>query len=265
MRYINMFLLHFQDAFYERARSFVWFLIPSLNALLILIFWIGVFHEKGVAFSNWSLPSISSYYFLLIIAGSFLEMHIEEDVARLDIQEGGLSMYLLRPFSYFWFKFFHEIPWRIIQGTYGLLLFAVFGLFFGRFVQFADSFLVLGLSFIIIVLAFFMSFVFKMIIGISAFWITDFTGLQQIVELIFLIFAGYIIPLEFLPQFFANVAYNLPFSYMIYFPIVALEGKLSVFALLRVIETQLLWMVILSLIYKYLWKKGIREFTAIGQ
>lgn len=265
MRYVRIFLIHFQEAFYERGRSFVWFLVPLVNALLILAFWIGALKDKGSLGNDWTLSSIASYYFLLIIAGSFLEMHIEEDVAKHDIQEGGLARYLLRPFSYFWFQFFHEIPWRIIQGFYALMVFLLFAFFFGNFVKLTTSPVVIFLSIIIIILALFLSFVFKMIFGLSAFWITDYTGAQQIVDIVLLVLGGFVIPLEFFPDVLKGVAYILPFSYMTYFPIIALQGKLATFELFRVIAVQSLWLGGFYFTYRFLWDRGVKEFTAVGQ
>lgn len=265
MRYVRIFFIHFQEAFYERGRSFVWFLIPLIDALLILAFWIGALKEKGSLGSDWTLSSISSYYFLLIIAGSFLMMHIEEEVAQHDIQQGGLVRYLLRPFSYFWFKFFNEISWRIIQGFYALIVFLLFVFFFGNFVELSSSPQILFLSGIIIILALFLSFTFKMIFGLSAFWITDYTGAQQIVDVVLIVFGGFVIPLEFFPDILKRVAYILPFSYMTYFPIIALQGKLALFELLRVIVIQSAWLGGFWLLYRFLWDRGVKEFTAVGQ
>lgn len=265
MRYVRIFLLHFQEAFDNRGVSFVWFLIPLINVLLLLLFWVGAYNEKGNFIRNWSVSSISSYYFFLLIASSFLEVHIEEDVARKDIQQGELSKYLTKPHSYFWLKFFEEFSWRIIQGFFSVFLLILFFIFFGSFIKLNYSIENLILSLVILVLAFLISFIFKMVIGLSAFWIIDYSGLQQLVAIVILIFAGFVIPLDFFPSWLKSVAYILPFSYMIYFPIVAFSGKLIIAELFRVIIIQFLWILILTFIYKTMWKNGVKKFTAFGQ
>lgn len=265
MRYVRIFLLHFQEAFDNKGRSFVWFLVPLVNISTLLLFWIGAFAEKGNFIKDWSISSVSSYYFLLLIASSFLDVHIEESVAREDIQQGGLSKYLIKPFSYFWFKFFEEIPWRMIQGFFGLVIFINAFLFLGNFINLNNSIEGFFLSLIIMIFALFISFIFKMIVGISALWITDYSGLEQLVGITMLIFAGFIIPLEFFPSWLKTISYFLPFSYMIYFPVVAFTGKLAVVELFRVITVQVVWIIVLFLAYRLLWKKGIRKFTAFGQ
>lgn len=265
MRYARIFLLHFQDTFNNRAAAFVWGLLPFLSTISIFIFWIGAFHEKGNFIKNWSLSYISSYYLLLIVTGSFLIVHIEQNVAKFDIQGGELTKYLLKPFSYFWFKFFQELPWRIVESTFAFFVLITSFLFLGSLISFNNSFETLILSFIIFLFAFFISFMFKMILGISALWITDFSGLSELIEVIMLVFAGLVIPLDFLPNILKTIAYVLPFSYIIYFPVIAILGKLSFFAAIKIIGVQMFWLSALSLIYSFLWKKGIRKFTAFGQ
>ena len=264
MKYVRIFFLHFQHVLQNRARSFVLFLLAFINPLMALAFWLGAIRQQQ-QIAGWNLSSISSYYFLLIIAGSFLIAHIEEDVAIIDIMEGGIVRYLTKPFSYYWIKFYEEIGWRILQGLYGLFVFLFFVFFFGNFVTLASSLSLIFLSIIIIVLGYMISFTFKMIIGLSAFWLTDFWGLQQTVEVIIIVFAGLVVPINIFPKFLQDIAYILPFSYMVYFPVIALQGKLTLVELFKIIQTQLIWLIFFSLIYRRVWASGMRKFTGVGQ
>ncbi len=264
-RYLNIFLLHFANLLEYRSRSFVWFLLAFFNPLLLFIFWYGALKGENSLPESWNLSTLTSYYFLLMIATSLLMAHIEEDVARIDISEGQLAKYLLKPFSYYWSKFFMEAPHRIFQGSMGLIVFLIFLTFFGRFLSLAQDPLVIFLSLLITVLAFFISFTYKMIVGIIAFWLIDIGGFFQLVDLTLLIFGGFVIPLELLPGFLEKLSYILPFSYMIYFPITAFQGKFEVFELSKIILGQVTWLLIFIYLYKKLWAKGIKAFTAVGQ
>lgn len=265
MRILRMFLLHFEGILDHRARSFVWFLTPLLSTFLFVMFWRGAFAGKNTISQDWSFSSIASYFFLLLIATTFLECHIEEDVSRIDIREGGLVKYLTRPISYYWIKFFEEFPYRVLQGSYGIILCIVLPLFFKNFFVFSDNPLVLLLSIVIAAFALFISFTFKMIIGLVTFWIIDTGGFYQLVQMVQLLFAGYILPIDLLPQRVGSIAKILPFSYMIYFPVIAFEGKLSIIELFNVIWIQIFWLSILLLLYKLLFTMGVKNFTAVGQ
>ncbi|HLD24832.1 MAG TPA: ABC-2 family transporter protein, partial [Patescibacteria group bacterium] len=130
-RYLTVFLLYAQHALEYKARSFVWFFVIFMDAMIYLLFWRGALSNPSTT-GVWTFSEAVSYYLLLLIAGSFLQVHIEEEVAFEDIQYGRLSQYLLRPFSYYKFKFFQELPWRIIQGGFGLLTLIGISLFIRR-------------------------------------------------------------------------------------------------------------------------------------
>lgn len=265
MRYVRIFLLYFEQVLEHRSRVLVWFLIGLVNSLLYFIFWHGVTGDASVASEPISLSSITTYYFLLIIAGAFLLVHIEEDVAYWDIQQGGLTRYLAKPFSYFLSKFLDEIAYRIGQGVLGIIAFVAFTQLFGQYVQLEHRPVFVVLAIISVIMAYLISFIFKMIIGISTFWITDYSGLHQLTTVLLLIFAGFVIPLEFLPNFLQTAANALPFAYMIYYPVRMVQGALDISLLGRVIGMQGFWFIFLLLIYRMLWKRGVREYTGIGQ
>jgi len=265
MRYFRIFVLHFQQAFENRGRSFIWLLLAVINPLLVLSYWIGVYHSQNGGIAGWALSSVTSYYFLLMFAGSFLIAHVEYDVAVHDIQEGGLVKYLLKPFSYFWYYFLGELPWRMIQGLFSLTILFIFSLFLGKFVQLVSTPELILAAIIISLLGFILSFIFKMILGFTAFWLTDFHGVQSIFEIIILVFAGFVMPLEFYPALIEGIAKVLPFAYMVYYPVIALQGKLDLVSLLQVVGMQLVWIFAFLAVYKLMWSKGVRSFTGVGQ
>ena len=265
MRYVRILLIHFEDAIAERARNLVWFLIALINPLMLLLFWRGAILEKPEAYGQWNIPSIVSYYLLLIIAGAFLQVHIEEKIAYTDIQQGSLSNYLTKPFSYLLWNFFIEFPYRVLQGSFGVIVFLIFFVLFGNIVSIASDPLILVLASVVIILGYLLSFFFKMILGISALWTTDFSGLVNLVEVVTLVFGGFIMPIHLYPVILQRISFALPFASMFYFPIIAISGKLVVVELFQVIAVQCIWLVSLGSIYQLAWRRGVRLFTAIGQ
>src|SRR3989344_6250916 len=112
MKYAKIFSLYFQNLLEHKGRSFVWFLMSTFTPFILLLFWKGATSGNSQIPAIWSYEVIATYYFLLVTASAMLVSHTEGDVARNDIQEGQLSMYITKPFSYYWFKFFEELPWR---------------------------------------------------------------------------------------------------------------------------------------------------------
>ena len=103
-----------------------------------------------------------------------------------------------------------------------------------------------------------------MIVGFSAFWLVEYSGFRQFLDVLTLIFAGNLMPINLYPNSIQIIAYLLPFSYMIYFPIVSLQGRLNVIEMVKVLSVQIVWIFLLSLLYVFMWKKGIKKFSGMG-
>ena len=264
MPILQIVLLHFQYVFYNRMRSLVWFLIPLMNNLMLILFWSGALKHSTPS-ENWSMASVTTYYFLLTIAGAMLSSHIEEDVALIDIQQGDLTRYLTRPFPYFWIKCIEEMPYRILQGTYGIILLIIFTLFFGTYIRLTHDPIAICMSVIIAVLAFLITFTLKMNLGLSAFWFKDSRGFFELVTIVLIIFSGGVVPLHILPKAMQTISYALPFAYTAYFPIMGVQGELHYASLFQVIGSQIFWLTVLVGINRLMWSRGIKEFTAFGQ
>lgn len=261
MRYLKLFSIYFQDAFAQRARSLVWFLISLIGPIIMIIFWRGASYQH----TSWSFSTISTYYFLLIIASAFLMTHPEEWIAEEHIKGGNLAQFLLRPFSYFFSNFMSELPWRIIQGLFGLIVVVICYYLFGKLINISFSFQNLIISIIISILGYLLGFVYKMNLALLAFWFTEISGILQVSDILIFTFGGYIAPIFLFPDTLAHIATILPFSYIIYFPVVAFQGKVDVLNFFRIVGIQVAWITLFSVSYKILWRKGLKKFTATGQ
>ncbi|HSD98692.1 MAG TPA: ABC-2 family transporter protein [Patescibacteria group bacterium] len=260
MRYVRIFLLTFQSVFEERGRSLVWFLLSCINPFIMMLFW------RGANISSTTLSMITSYYFFLIIGGSIIMSHSEENIALIDIQEGRLANYLLKPFPYYSLKWLEELPYRALQGSFGLIVVALFSFLFQVKLSVGSQSVVnFLLIFLMLISAVTLAQLFKVCLGFISFWTTDAYGIFQLSEMFMFILGGYIAPLSFYPSVVASIAYFLPFPYMIYFPIASIAGFYTTQQLVFIFLGQLVWISIFVFLYKSLWKNGLKQFTGVGQ
>lgn len=261
MRYVHIFFIALQDVLVQRGRTFVWFLVSLWNPFIMLLFWRGVSDSHAFASSGWSYAAITSYYIFLTIFGSLTSSNIEEDIAKEDILRGNLARYILRPVSYFWVKFVEELPYRLVKALYGIIVFFVLFFLLGNIFVVSTSFVSYLLFSVMLFLAIFLGYVMKVSLGFLAFWVTDVRGILETFEVINIFLAGYLVPFFLAPDWLANIAYALPFPYIIYFPLISFEGKLTLIESLRVIGIQILWLGIFYMLYAMLWKKGVKKFS----
>lgn len=223
----------------------------------------GVFEGKSNV-GGFTLSSITNYYFLLIPAAGALMTHPEIPIYRDDIEKGELAGRLLKPLSYYWQRFYSEIPVRVFQSISGILIYWLLTILYGSFLKISLSFEQIILLFVIVSLAYMVCFTFKMITGIVALWTTDIRGLRETIDALVVVFAGYIVPVSLLPGVLEKIAFLTPFPYIIYFPVIAIQGKLSINSMISVIAVQAFWLFVLSIFFRYQWKKGLMKYADLG-
>jgi ABC-2 type transport system permease protein len=109
-------------------------------------------------------------------------------------------------------------------------------------------------------LQFFISYAMAML----AFW------LLEISTFIFILFAfeylasGHMFPLDILPPALRDALYFTPFPYQLYFPISIYLGKSSGAELWRGLAIQSLWVIAAFLFARWMWRRGIRRYSAFG-
>jgi len=256
MKWIRILGLYFEKVFEYKAKSLLWIFIPMANNLTLLLFWKGATEQMNY---------ISTYYILMTVGGLFLTSYIEDDVAEVDIKQGELVNYLTKPISYYWMKLFIEIPYRVMQAIYAALIIGIFIVFFRFNLSLVLRPLYIPLIFIIFTLGYLISFTFKMSIAYLSFWFKDMHGFYELTTIIAIIFSGSVMPLEWYPPIMRSMAHILPFAYSSYYPIMTLIKPFEFIDFLTIICIQSVWLCILLVFHNFLWKQGIKEFTAVGQ
>lgn len=259
-RHITIFFLQFQEVLEDRGRIVVWSILAAVSPLVYILFWQGT---NGAA--GWTREEIQSYYLLAIFMYASVMSHQEEHIAIVDIQEGALTAYLLKPYSYIRLLFYNEISYRTIQGALAVLCLLCISFLFPHLITVTNQLDIFLFSCVILVCAFFLTFIFKTVIGLLAFWTTEMRGIFEPVTFILVIFSGMLIPLAFFPDWLAKITSFLPFASMIYFPVLAFEGKLAMPQLWSVLGVQIAWIIALYGVYRLLWWAGLKQYTAVGQ
>jgi ABC-2 type transport system permease protein len=115
-----------------------------------------------------------------------------------------------------------------------------------------------------LVLSFLVGFFFETCVGMVGFWFLEVTSLLYIVMTLNFFISGHMLPLDLLPEFWANLLKMLPFQYMAYFPAVVFQGKVRGVELLKHLSLALLWAVAFMLLARGLYRMGLRRYSAFG-
>src|SRR5258706_225844 len=97
-------------------------------------------------------------------------------------------------------------------------------------------------------------------IGLSAFAVEDVSAFTWIYQKLVFIFGGFLIPLDFYPQWLQIISKALPFASSIYGP-PRLFVTPSVDLVINVISLQIGWIIVLSLLLVVIYRRGLTQLT----
>jgi ABC-2 type transport system permease protein len=101
-------------------------------------------------------------------------------------------------------------------------------------------------------------------IGLTGFWITRTLGINDAWFFTYSLASGYLIPLDLFPPAARSILLYLPFRYTMSFPVDVLMGRLSGAAILQGLALQCTWSAALFVVYRWMWKRGLRRYSAVG-
>jgi ABC-2 type transport system permease protein len=116
-----------------------------------------------------------------------------------------------------------------------------------------------------LLLAFALRFLLEWTLAQSAFWTTRVSAINQIYFFLLLFLSGQIAPLSILPRAVQIAAKILPFYWTIGFPTELLLGKVTVAGAFIGIGVQIVWLVIAVFLVRFVWRLGVKAYSAVGQ
>jgi len=115
-----------------------------------------------------------------------------------------------------------------------------------------------------LVLATVLSFSLRFIVNLSAFWLLDYRGILNVTTLTWTFLAGFVIPLNFLPEGPRAVLEALPFAGILQVPIDVFLGKRLGLDLLGALVFQAAWAAALLLAGRLLLAAAVRRLVVQG-
>lgn len=239
-----------------RAELFLWALSGSLPLILM-----GVWTQAAQSGKFGLSPTDFARYFLTVfIIRQFTVVWVIYEFER-EVVEGKLSPRLLQPLDPVWHHVASHLSERLARLPFALTL---VGLFFFLYPQalWIPSIGNLLLFTISIILAFTLRFLIQYTFAIFAFWTERASALENFWYLFYLFFSGLIAPLEMFPDSVRTVVLWTPFPYLIDFPasiLIGLPVNLGQGFLVTIA-----WTVLFFIINRWLWRKGLKQYSGMG-
>jgi len=115
-----------------------------------------------------------------------------------------------------------------------------------------------------VVLAVAVSYLFRFLYNLSAFWLLDFRGVALIAVIVVNMMSGFVIPVSFFPGWLKTIASLTPFPSMVQTPVDLFTGHTAGLAALTALATQALWVGLLFLACRVVFLRGRRMLVFQG-
>lgn len=204
-------------------------------------------------------PQLSSYYVALLTV-QLMTVSYEHHTFANGIYAGDLNNDLLRPHPVILGVLGTNLALRIWHLLAGLPLIVLAALLLR--VSFAGRAVLLALPALALALA--LRFLFTYLLALSAFWTERAHGVVGLGETLLFLLGGSAAPIALFPASLHFIGESLPFRAMLGFPVEIASGTLTMAAIGRGYAWQGLWLVIITLILTWVWRLGVRRYSAIG-
>ena len=249
-----------EQIFYKGA--FVAKLFSKIVYLYLqLSIWNALFSTGSQIDSALSREETICYVTVATIISSFMECNTIEWVNN-QIRTGNISIELIRPIRYRVMLFSRHLGSSILKLALFTLPLCVIVKVFVKEVYLCDAQIVLGL--VSVVFAFFIQFLYSLLIGLLAFWLIVTWPINMFLDAIYKLLSGMWIPVTLFPTFLKKVSMFLPFSAIYSIPVNTLTSSMSQIALLSKLGVQVVWIVILIVLNEIIWIVGNRKLVVQG-
>jgi len=244
------------------AKSLVTFLTAMTIAYCL---WHSIYESTGkTEIQGYRFEVMILYYFVILNVRKLVEGEELGGGMSQEIYDGSLSRYLIYPLNYLRFKYIQHLGAQFpiyLQVAFFTLLFP---LLFTFQLEIPLSLTHLLLALLIIYLAHFTQFLMLYCIEGIAFWADNIWSLIVMLRFTGRLLGGVMLPLEIFPDWATPLLNLLPFKSFFYLPTKIMMGEATLAQITSGLMTLLIWMVILAIVGKFTWRRGLLTYSGVG-
>lgn len=233
------------------------------EVLVLILMWSAIYSGEGGMVKGFTLNEMITYVLLGNLCSVAVRNFLPGFVSR-DINEGRLSMFLVKPISYIKYIFFHEFGRSFLATVVSLLSQVIVILFFLDKLVYNTDIKYLLVLICMLFFAFIIELLIGFLIGTIAFWADEIDGIDTSISRVKRFFSGGYFPLSLLPSTLGMISMYLPFAYSFFVPAQLYLKKIDLKQGLIGLIVELIWIVLLSVFLKIVWSRGLKRYEAVG-
>jgi len=241
-------------------------LFSFIPLFAMLSLWRTIYATKsaGHQLSGYTEAQMIFYYLMVAIVDVFTAVNEDDWQIAADIREGSISQFLLKPVDYLWYRLCLFFSGRLTFVLMAGMPLAVFVFYFRNYFVPPAGGLALAAFPVSLLLTALLQFFLSYAMAMLAFWILEISTFIFILFAFEYLASGHLFPLDMLPPALQHILWFTPFPAMLYVPISIYMGKLIGDGLALGLLTQLFWVLVMYALARFMWRRGIKHYSAFG-
>lgn len=262
LKYLQLMKLSWQNGFVYRVSLLMWRFRQFLSSIMALTVWSVIYSAQDQVL-GYNQSQMITYVFLSSFLQSFILATALNSLSGR-VYSGEISGLLLKPISLFGYLAIEDIADKLRNIFFIVIESSLLFLIFLPQVPMPS-----GLNIVFFLLAALMgavlNFVINLLFGTIGFWSPDTWGPKFMFFIMIEFTAGKLFPLDILPEFVERIVYFTPFPYFSFVQTQIFLGRITSEEIMKQLFVLGCWILGLYILNRWIWQRGLRDYTAAGQ
>jgi ABC-2 type transport system permease protein len=242
-----------------RAVMLLWATWGIVTPLVQLAVWIAA--ARGRELAGFDRAELAGY-FLATMVIAHLTGSWDMEIFSWLVRSGQLSARLLRPLHAVWQSVADNVAYKLFTSAILLPIWLLLVVVLRPALHLTVERLFWLIP--VVVLAAALQFTLGYCVALLAFWTTKIRAMNELYWTTMAFLAGRMAPLALLPPVLQTLAAWLPFRWMVSFPVELALGRVPEAEIPLGLAWQTAWLAAAILLFRLIWSRGIRQFSAVG-
>jgi len=260
--YSRFWQVNWAEQWQYRANLFMYLFYWLVSPIVYLSVWVAIANSQG-SVKGLTANDFITYYLTMLVVEQFTS-EITIHIFAYKVQDGTLSGELLRPLHpILTGALINNIAFKALQMLAFLPIWLLLNLLFRPdYSSVTIGSILLAVPGMLI--GFWLSFLFGAMITSMAFWTTRVYSISQFFYLVTILLSGQFVPLQLMPETIQTVAGYLPFQMFRYVPIETILNRMPLNTVLQNYAISIVWLIIFHFLFRWIWREGLKRFSAVG-
>lgn len=246
-----------------RGEILLWSIWGIINPAVLYAMWSTAAEgSTGGRIAGLDTGGFAAYYLSIMIVGHVTSAWDVYEMGYL-VRSGQFSPMLLRPMLPIWRALAANVSYKITTLMYVIPMWGVFAIWVRP--SFETQPWQIGIGLVSVILGAALNYIMCYTVALIAFWATKLDAMGEIYFGLCMLMGGRIAPIHALPEPALSVAEYLPFRWMFAFPTELLIGQVTSWeAAVGGLKIQLIWFLVIVLLFRLLWDVAVKRYTAVS-